>query len=431
MYKNTKNRCFFVIHIFLTFFIGAQIAACTLISRQPEISVPSSLPSESVPKPYSGEVSIDSHLVIPTPTQDAHSQPTYPTSLPDVCANINSKVNVRITYAVFNENANNEITDSRMYILDPPYVSSQLIYASKGSDSIDISNSPISWSSDLQKISFSVLSNNDFKSVYIYDTALKNISPVLSSINSNYQVVFPGFDWSLDGQWLSILIDEGYATQSHIVNVNTRNDIALDYITQEQMLGWRPLHAQEFITMSYPDFPNEDKVIVSLRILGKAAPARNFVFPNGYTVLMDWRWSFFSISPDGNLAVFKSQTTSSSFSYMPVYLFLNLDTGEWSKYAPDHDISLTRFWSPDSRYLAFISNYGLQILDIREYRLTNILSNPTAKPLGWLPGWLIFENNHKIFGVSTKRPENQCLIQDIKPILRDVSPFFWIDLIFQ
>ncbi len=413
-----------ILYVFL-FLICTQLAACLPVRHPSDTYARFPLPT-STKRLNLQETPTDLHPTITPITHDI--QATHPAPLPEMCSDIASKV--RITYVTFEENNDNKLVGSSMYFLDPPYITPHQIYTSNNGETINVSNlQPVLWTNDLQKVSFSVSAGDTSRSVYVYDDATKNVLPVLTSINSEYQVIFPRFSWDPTEKWLSVLIDEGYAIQSHIINVNTGETTILNYQSQEQVLAWHPLRAGEFITMSYPDFPNEDKVVIALRVLGQETPVKTFIFPDGYTILMDWRRSFFSISPDGNLAVFKSQTVPIGTSSLPIYLFLTLDTGEWAEYLPQREISVTPFWSSDNRYLTFSSKTGLQILDVTEHHLINIPSNVTAKPLAWLSDRLVFENSHKVYSISPRRPETLCLIQDISAIVSNISPPFWINIL--
>jgi hypothetical protein len=355
---------------------------------------------------------------VPTPLN------VLPTNTPrEVYKPIN--LEFRITYVIYEEDTNNKIVGSKLFVLDPPYENPQLIFSSEGNDQTNVLFSQFPWSNNYQKLVFSEQTKSGSKLASIYDRSTGEITPLITSIEEDYHIILNKFNWSIDNRRFYIPVYEGFAIRSQIIDIISGEINALDYLTQDELLAWSFTNPDQFVLITRPNFPETGGETISVREIGITEPLISIRDFQNYLLLSD----NFSLSPNGELAVIGAISQNGT----PVDLLLNFKTGEWKVVLQNQDIPVTKYWSPNNKWIVFNRfNNGLFLLDIEKPgRLIQISSSDSAIPISWLSdsSMLIFQDGSGVYGVFPEKPENTFLIQDFSSILQGIAPFFQIDLI--
>jgi hypothetical protein len=224
--------------------------------------------------------------------------------------------------------------------------------------------------------------------------------------------------WSLNARWLYFEItDEFFYTFGNIWNVETK-EIYFASKNYSWMLGWSPANEDEYLYVSLNDYPEiTDNRICSGKV--GSDTQNQCIFLQDRVPLYG---NYFSISPDGNRALFISPKTSQASPQD--YLIVDFQRSEVQEIQLEQ-YKLHPYWSLHSHWIAMYDAIrGLQLLNADTLETIPVIkasSQPlfSLLPLGWLQGVtgqhgdiLIYQLEKKVYAFDPEQPGKSILIYD-------------------
>ena len=325
-------------------------------------------------------------------------------------------VGFRVTFVTYKLDDQNEVIKSDLLVLYPPYEFPQLLFSTENGKQDYILTRPF-WSHDGQRVAFAELAGDEQNIVFsIFDIETKEVIQITEKISldqpfsSNYTV-----KWSSDDKWLYLDYYSDYSN-GQIVNTMTKECVRMEYRTQDELVSWSPVVADQYVSISRKNFPDPGGDILCLNEVGDKKPLKcfedlNYILLSGNT---------FSWSPKGDMALIEVSDSSENY----LFVSLNFIDMEWELLLVDKYFELFNFWSPNDRWIALYAyKKGINLLDIDQGHPklipVTVLENP--QPIGWIPNdqRMIYENEYAIYLANPEELENSILIEDFSSLLRD------------
>lgn len=370
------------------------------------------------------------NLVVRT-TEIQHTSPAFTMASPTQKAAStpgSSDVGLRVSYVTVKLDDRNEVIQSQLWVLYPPYDLPQLLY-STGDGKQDFIISPPVWSHDGKRVAFAQLAGDKRHIAFsVFDIGTKALTQLTDKLefdqpfNSKYTV-----KWSNDDRWLYIDYFFNFSN-GQIVNAASNVSYKMEGRTQDELVGWSPVQYDQYVSISRKDFPDPGGDILCLHQVMKTSPIKCFEDLD-YTLLSG---DTFSWSADGEKALIVASDDGGKFSY----ILLNFSDMVWQPIFVTEYFEPFSIWSSDNQWVA-LSAYrrGIRFLNMgqKHPNLDSKLEVEYPRLLGWsLDGQsMVYQNGYTIYSVNPNEPSNSSEIIDFRNLLGEtykVSRNYSIDI---
>lgn len=407
-YLDSSNwKYIFLISIFLCTFI---LASCSSSGANPP--EPNAFNQETETPAFQ-----NSNLVKPT---DVLHTPLAPTFVPTIQMLTNtprpSEVALRVSYVTTEIDGQNEVFQSKLWVLYPPYNSPQLLYTTENGKHDYIISAPV-WSHSGKQVAFAHLGGDRQHIAFsIFDVEKQELVRVTDDLvsndpdNTNYIM-----KWSNDDQWLYLDYFLDFSN-GQIINVMTGESLKLNSRTQDELLEWSPVTGDQYISISRKNFPNPGKDVLCLNTVTNRASPKCFE-DLGYTLLSG---NTFSWSADGEKALIVAGDSSENFSY----IVLNFNNMNWKLILVSEYFEPFNIWSRNNRWIALAAyRRGIRFLDVTQEqpKLDIVTEVKYPQLLGWLFNGqaMVYQSEYAVYSVNPEKPSNSNLIKDFRSLLKD------------
>lgn len=353
------------------------------------------------------------------PTEALHT-PLAPTFVPLAPTLTNtpqsSDVALRVSYITTEVDGQNEVVKSQLWVMYPPYNSTQLLYTTKNDKQEYIISPPV-WSHGGKQVAFAHLGGDKQHIAFsIFDVEKQQLTQVTDNLassdpnNTSYIM-----KWSSDDQWLYLDYFLDFSN-GQIINAITSKSFKLNSHTQDELLGWSPVIGDQYISISRKNFPNLGGDILCLNRVTDIVPLKCFE-DLGHTLLSG---NTFSWSADGEKALIIASDSSDKFSY----IMLNFNNMDWKPVLVSEYFEPFNIWSPNNRWIALaVYRRGIRFLDMRQEhpKLDFVAEVKYPQLLGWLfnDQAMIYQSEYAVYSVTPEETSNSSLIKDFRSVLRD------------
>lgn len=339
-------------------------------------------------------------------------------------------VSFRVSYVTNELDDQNEVIRSNLWVLYPPYDSTQLLYSTENGKQNNIISSPC-WSHDGRRVAFAHLAGDEQHIAFsISDIETKEVTQITSTLafdhpfNSSYTI-----KWSSDDQWLYLDYFFNFSN-GQIVNTMTKESFKLDSRTQDELAGWSPVVGDQYVSMSRKNFPDTDGDILCLNHVREKEPLKCFKDLD-YTLLTG---KIFSWSPNGDRALIVVNDDIGNSSY----LLLDFTDMSWELLFVNEYFEVVDSWSPDNRWVAFYhyeragSSIYLFDMDQEVPKLVLVADKrENSRLIGWLSNgqWIVYQVKNKIFMVNPIEPGQPILLNDFSNLQKYEYQIFQVDIL--
>jgi hypothetical protein len=327
--------------------------------------------------------------------------------------------------STYDTDEQNNIINSQLWIILPPYQQSTLIYQPTVKGEIIVG---YSWGR-----------NEEILAVEISNTGEENESVRVEIFNLQSNESFSLTEPIVRENNELYLHKDAFSANNNWINVNYINYYDASIISQiyaiNAEVGWNPLTiAGEFLLWSsgsedqYAYLSRQESMSINLGVVGIDAPIASIINFGDFTPIpapLGFSWS-----NDGLRAIVPATGPNGKTSYLE----LDFQSEDWEQLvSSDKELSVFEQWSPDDKWITLYKyDEGLYLfnLDNSDSSLIQVNADVSAFPIGWLSdgNLLIYQEGFLIYLVDPVSPQHPILIHDFTELFQDFYPYLRIDL---